>query len=166
MDAYTSVLLIHSVLRYALLAFAFIAVYRAFSGWVGNKPYTTTDNKVATFLIATVHSQLLLGLVLYGFLSPYVKMGLADMKAAMKTPLLRFWTVEHISLMIVAVVLFQLGRTLSKKATTDKAKHQRAAIFFTLALVTVFVMIPWPFYEGMAYFGKFNRSYWLSGSLF
>ena len=162
MDGYTSVLLVHSILRYALLLFAVVAIYRAFSGWFGNKPFTTTDNKVGAFLIGTVHSQLLLGLVLYGFLSPYVEIGLANMKAAMKTPIVRYWTVEHIFIMIIAVVLFQLGRTLSKKATTDKAKHQRAAIFFTIALILVFMMIPWPFYNGLPYFGESARSSYLT----
>jgi hypothetical protein len=55
-----------------------------------------------------------------------------------------------------------LGRTLSKKATTDKAKHQRAAIFFTIALILVFMMIPWPFYNGLPYFGESARSSYLT----
>jgi len=162
MEVYSTVLLIHSILRYVLLVFAIVAIYRAFSGWFGNKPFGAADNKIGAFLIGTVHTQLLLGLVLYGFLSPYVETGLSNMKAAMKAPLLRFWTVEHIAVMILAVVLFQLGRTLSKKATTDKAKHQRAAIFFTIALILVFMMIPWPFYNGLPYFGDFARSYYLT----
>ncbi len=162
MDTYSTVLLIHSVLRYALLLLAVVAIYRAFSGWLGNKPYAVLDNKIAVLLIGTVHAQLLIGLALYGFLSPYAKAGLADMKAAMKSSLLRYWTVEHIAIMIIAVVLFQLGRTLSKKATTDKAKHQRTAIFFTIALILVFMMIPWPFFQGLPYFGDFARSSYLT----
>lgn len=158
---YPYVLLIHSVLRYVLLGLAFFAIYRAWSGYLNNKPYEATDNKVSVFLIASVHTQLLLGLALYFLMSPYVSMGLADMKATMKNDLLRYWTVEHITTMILAVVLFQLGRTLSKKAKSDKAKHQRAAIFYTVALLLVFMMIPWPFYQGLPYFGEFGRSYWL-----
>jgi uncharacterized membrane protein YozB (DUF420 family) len=159
---YPYFLLVHSVLRYVLLLLAVYAIYRAWSGWLGNKPYEAADNKVSVFLIATVHTQLVLGLALYFFMSPYVKSGLADMKNAMKTDLLRFWTVEHFTAMFIAVILFQLGRTLSKKATADVAKHKKAAIFYTIALLLVFLMIPWPFYNGLAYFGEFARTSWLT----
>jgi len=159
---YPYFLLVHSVLRYVLLMLAVYAIYRAWSGWLGNKSYETADNKVSVFLIATVHTQLLLGLALYFFMSPYVKSGLADMKNAMKTDLLRYWTVEHITVMLIVVVLFQLGRTLSKKAATDIAKHKKAAIFYTIALLIVFLMIPWPFYQGLPYFGEFARTNWLT----
>jgi uncharacterized membrane protein YozB (DUF420 family) len=159
---YPYFLIIHSILRYALLLLAVYAIYRAWSGWLGKKPYKTTDNKVSVFLIASVHTQLVLGFVLYFFMSPYVKMGLADMKGAMKTDLLRYWTVEHITAMFIAVILFQLGRSFSKKASTDIAKHKNAAIFYTIALIIVFVMIPWPFYSNLAYFGEFARTSWLT----
>lgn len=134
--------IIHSLLRYALVFTALYAIYRAIVGWQTDKPYTSADNKASVFLIIFVHSQLLLGLVLYFFYSPYVK---PPMNVAMKIPELRFWKVEHISMMLIVVVLFQLGRTLSKKAIEDGAKHKKAAIFYTIAFVLMMASIPWPF---------------------
>jgi hypothetical protein len=159
---YPYALFIHSVLRYVLLLLAAYVIYRAWAGWLDNRPFMPTDNKTGLFLIALVHTQLLLGLALYFFMSPYVRSGLADMKSAMKNDLIRFWTVEHIFGMIVAVVLFQLGRTLSKKADQDIIKHKRAALFYIAALLIVFMMIPWPFFQGLPYFGGFARTGWLT----
>ena len=47
--------------------------------------------------------------------------------------------------MIVAVVLAHIGRSRSKKATDDRGKFKRAAIFFGLAMLAVLLAIPWPF---------------------
>ncbi len=159
---YAPTLLIHSALRYALIILASVAIYKAWTGWLSNKPYTAADNKISVFLIATVHLQLVIGLLMYFFMSPYVKQGLSNMKEAMSQSLIRYWTVEHIFVMIIVVVLFQLGRTLSKKASADKSKHQRAAIFYTIAFLLAFIMSPWPFYNGLAYFGEFARSSYLT----
>lgn len=138
---YDIIKILHSLFRYALVITALYAIFRAISGWQGNKPFESADNKASVFLIIFVHSQLLLGLTLY-FLSPWTS---APMNVAMKIPELRFWKVEHISMMVIAGALFQLGRSLSKKAATDLAKHKKAAIFYTIAFVLMIVSIPWPF---------------------
>ena len=94
--------------------------------------------------MVALHLQLVIGLMLY-FISPVVKAGLSDMGNAMKSPELRFWTVEHISLMIVAIALITVGRIVSKKTTDSVIKHKKTAIFFLLGLVLILVSIPWPF---------------------
>jgi hypothetical protein len=62
---------------------------------------------------------------------------MANMGLAMKEPALRFWTVEHAIVMILAVVLITIGRAKSKKAATDELKHKKGAIFYTLALLLI-----------------------------
>jgi hypothetical protein len=141
---YDSLLIIHSTLRYVALLFIVFAIIKSVSGWMGNKPFLATDKKMVTFSVIAVHTQLLIGLALY-FMSPVVKAGMADMVAAMKDKLLRFYTVEHIAMMMIAIVLITLGSALSKRAKTDLAKHKKVAIFFILALIIIFVSIPWPF---------------------
>ncbi len=66
------------------------------------------------------------------------------MGEAMKDASLRFWTIEHMAMMLIAVVLITLGNIRSKKAATDEAKHKQVAIFFILALLIIFAAIPWP----------------------
>ena len=62
----------------------------------------------------------------------------------MKTPQLRFWAVEHLSLMIAAIpVLAHVGRARAKRAGGVRA-HRLTVIFFGLALVAIMLGIPWP----------------------
>ena len=139
----TGLLHVHSLLRYVLLLLILISIVKSFNGWMGKKTYTAGDRKLTLFTMVSAHLQLVIGLILY-FISPNVKVGLADMGAAMKDPGLRFWTVEHIAMMLIAIVLITLGNSLSKRASDDTGKHKRVAIFFLLALIVIFMAIPWP----------------------
>ena len=50
---------------------------------------------------------------------------------------MRYFLVEHISMMILAAVFVQLGSTLSKKVDEDEGKHKRAAIWYTIGFVVL-----------------------------
>lgn len=126
----------HSGLRWLVLLFLVLATFKALAGWLGKKPYGKTDNLLAILLVSFTHIQAIVGVVFY-FMSDIAKAGMADMGAAMKEPALRFWTVEHAIIMILAVVFITIGRAKSKKAKTDEAKHKKGAIFYLLALLLI-----------------------------
>jgi len=88
----------------------------------------------------SIHIQLLLGLVLY-FLSPKVQF----VKEAMSEPILRFYTVEHILLMVVAIIFITLGRKKAEKQTLPARRHKMILRYYGLGLLIIFVAIPWPF---------------------
>lgn len=137
---YDILLILHSLLRYALVFAAVFAIYRAFTGWQNKLAYTALDNKASVFLVMFMHTQLVIGFLLYFVFSPF-----ASMAMDMKNPIIRFWKVEHIALMILAVVFFQVGRIVSKKAKEDVMKHKKAFIFYTIGFVILMAGIPWPF---------------------
>lgn len=141
---YTGLLHLHSALRYIVLILLVFAIIKAFAGWFGKKPYTGADDKLSLFTLISTHTQFLIGLILY-FISPIVQSALSDMGSAMKEPTLRFWAVEHITMMLLAVVMITIGRSSSKKMADAIKKHQRVAIFFLIALVLILAAIPWPF---------------------
>ena len=135
----------HSWTRWLVLILAIIVIFKAVSGWLGKKPFEKQDNILGASFVGSMHLQLLLGLLLYFVFSP---MGLnaistLGMGAVMKNAEMRYWAVEHISVMILAAVLAQVGRSLSKKAATDLEKHKKSAIFYGVALVLVLSRIPW-----------------------
>ena len=76
--------------------------------------------------------QLLIGLILY-FVSPFVKFG----SETMSDKATRYWTVEHLTAMLIAIVLITLARTTSKRMTDDSAKHKRLLIFNSIALIVI-----------------------------
>ena len=140
---YTGFLHLHDTLRWLLLLSLVITLVKYISGWLGNQPWKKTDNILGIVFTSLMDIQLLTGLVLYFFLSPITKLAMSDFGAAMKDPGLRFYAVEHFSMMLIAVVLVHIGRAKSKKAKTDSAKFKTATIFFLIALVVILAAIPW-----------------------
>jgi len=140
---YTGLLHLHNLMRYVVFILLIIAVFQSLQGWMSKKTYTTGNNKVSLFLLISSHLQLVIGLVLY-FISPIVEAARSDMGTAMKDAQLRFWAVEHIFAMILAIVLITLGRIMAKKATDDIIKFRRQSIYYLLALLLIFYAIPWP----------------------
>jgi hypothetical protein len=53
----------------------------------------------------------------------------ADLGSVMRTAPLRFWTVEHPTGMIAAVVLVHVGRVKARHGINGEVKHQRALTF-------------------------------------
>ena len=95
------------------------------------------------FFMISCDVQLLLGLLLYFGNGWFDKM--KDLGNNMKDPYNRFFTMEHLSVMLLAWVLVHIGRASVKRATTDAAKHKKMLIFFGTALILILVSIPWPF---------------------
>lgn len=137
---YEFLLNIHSILRWVLLFFLVVTIIKSLVGWFGNHPWRPVDNQLSILTLIFTHTQLIIGLILY-FISPIVKQGLSNMAEAMKIEQIRFYTVEHIAGMLVAIIIITVGRVLSKKRSIPKAKFRIVAIFFTLGLIIMILMI-------------------------
>ena len=144
-----TLLIIHSLLRWAILLTGIWAFVRALKGVNGKTPYTAADNKASLFFSISLDIQFLIGLLMYFITSPLVKTALSDMGTAMKDSALRFFAVEHTIMAIIALVLVHIGRSKVKKAGTDAQKHKKALIFYGLALLVILLLIPWPFREAL-----------------
>jgi cation transport ATPase len=83
--------------------------------------------------------------MLYIFLSPMASAFFSDVGNAMKEPALRFFGVEHIAGMIVAITILHIGRARSKKAGTPRLRHRRVWVSTLIALTVIAASIPWPF---------------------
>lgn len=142
----------HSGLRWVALLLLLITIFKAFSGMSGNKMYTAGDKKLALFTLISVHIQLVIGLILYITGKYYQKIETAD--ETMKS-LNRFFRMEHIATMVIAIALITIGYSKAKRASSDKAKFKTIAIFFTIGLILILAMIPWPFMQKFAAFKWF-----------
>ena len=143
---YGTVLTIHSWLRWATLLLAILATLNALlnrSDRVAPLPGRWWD----VLFMAFVDLQVLFGLMLYFGLSPFVAEGLTDLGAALRTPPVRFWTLEHAGWMTAAVVLVRIGRVLAMNAPTPAMQRLRRGGCFALALAAMLAGIPWPYLE-------------------
>ena len=150
------VLILHSLFRWAVLLFGFWTLLNAITGFFGKRTYTAGDNRSNLLFMVSCDIQLLIGLILY-FTNGWFDR-LKDLGNNMKDPANRFFTMEHMSLLIVAWVLVHIGRSAVKRADTDAAKHKKMLIFFGIALLLILVSIPWPFRQVIErpYFRWFN----------
>jgi hypothetical protein len=143
MNAYSIFLTIHSWTRWAVLITAVLAIVPALQGWSGGVAWTATKARFASWFVNATSIQLVIGLILYGALSPITLKAFSDFGAAMKDRVSRFWAVEHMVMMLIAVALVHIGSGRIRKGADDKAKHRAAAIFFTIAFVVIMASIPW-----------------------
>ncbi|MCS6911157.1 MAG: hypothetical protein NZM11_11430, partial [Anaerolineales bacterium] len=107
---YPAFLMIHSVLRWLVLVAAVATAGKALAGWLGKQPFTKLDDRLGLVFTIVMDAQLVIGLILYVFLSPLTQSAFQNMDAAMSDVTLRFFVVEHLGLMVVAVVLTHIGR--------------------------------------------------------
>lgn len=143
---YQGMLHLHSVLRWVILILLLIAVYKSIAG--KNKPFTSGHRRTGLFLMITADIMLLVGI--YQWIAG--PMGLKSiqlngMSVVMKNSVLRFFAVEHLVGMLIAIILIHIGYSYSKKDIPDSVKHKRAFLFYGLALLIILIFIPWPFRE-------------------
>jgi len=135
----------HSILRWAVLLFGLYAITKSVRGIIHKQDYTPQHNMAATLFVASVHMQILIGLLLY-IANGYAG-NLSNMGEIMGDALLRFFTVEHTLAMIIAAVIIQIGRSKSKKTIDIAQKHKTSLIFFSIGIILILAMIPWPFMD-------------------
>lgn len=148
---HTGMLHLHSVLRWLVLLVALWAIIKMAAGRSGNKPFTASDKKPALFFLIFMDLQLLVGLYLY-FSSPV--WGFASLKnnatgTVMKDAAMRFFVIEHLVTMLIALILVHVGYSATKKAATDQKKFNKAFWCFLIALIVILASIPWPFREAL-----------------
>lgn len=145
METFSNILIsAHSGWRWIVLVLLIAAVVKMHMGWKGNKVFTKGDYKLALFAMIAYHIQFLFGLLLY-FVSPKV----VFIEGMMKNSMLRFFALEHLVMMLIAMVLITMGHVKAKKKDNDKAKFKTVAIFYTVALIVILAAIPWPFREAL-----------------
>jgi len=141
---YAIVLILHSLVRWLVILAGLLAAARGISGWRSRRPWTLSDERAGFWFITALDLQFLLGLLLYGVLSPITRAAFGDFGAAMRDSVARFWAVEHVTGMVIGVAIAHIGRSRLHKTGDDVRRHRLAALFFTLSLLVILASIPWP----------------------
>jgi len=132
----------HSGWAYLALLVLVIAVVNSLIGMFSKKEFTSTDRKIALLALIAIHTQLIVGIILY-FVSPN---GLNMIKAVGMSGLTtesRLLALEHPLINIIAIVLITIGWSKHKKLIASEAKFKTFAIFYGLGLVLILSRIPW-----------------------
>lgn len=138
---YSTVLFVHSWLRWIVLGLLVACVARSLRGG------EFKSARLRTLAVASLDAQVLLGVILYG-IGPMTPRSKEAFSAYMKIAPLRFFTVEHGFMMLVALAVLHVFSAKSRRAETDERRHRLLLIGASIALVAILAGIPWP---GLSY---------------
>lgn len=140
---------LHSALRWILLVLLVVAILQAYKGRKTDIPFADLGRKSALFTLIAMDMQLLLGLILY-FAGPWGIKNISNngMGVVMKDSYARFFAMEHLVGMLLAILLIHIGFAKSKRGADEKKKHQTIFIYYLIALLLILASIPWPFRAG------------------
>jgi|TARA_B100002003_G_scaffold162166_1_gene150535 uncharacterized membrane protein (DUF485 family) len=139
------ILILHSLLRWAAIAFGLVAIGRAAAGLT--KTPTTwieSDAKFSRLFAISLDVQMLLGILMYLFFSTITTSAFQNMGEAMGNSVVRFWIVEHPTIMLVALVFAHIGVARARKMVNPNAKHRTTLIFLGISLALILIGTPWP----------------------
>lgn len=147
----TGMLHLHSILRWLVLIVALWAIIKMAAGMNGNKVFTASDKRPGLFYLIIIDLQLLVGLYLY-FVGPwgYKNIQNQGFGQVMKSSYDRFFALEHVVGMAIALILVHIGYAVTKKMDIpDKNKFTKGFWFYLIALIFILAFIPWPFRENL-----------------
>lgn len=130
----------HSGLRYVVIALLLAAIFQALAKRRSGDVYPE-KNKIALYAFMATHVQLLLGLILYLFLSDWVVFD----ENTMSSKINRFYTVEHITGMLIGIAVITIGYIKAKRQAGINKGWKTIATYYGIGLLIIIAMIPWPF---------------------
>lgn len=134
----------HSILRWFVLGSLLYSIFRAYKGYSLQLPFSKTDNSVRHWTATIAHIQLIFGILIY-VQSPIVKYFWKNFKEGIQNTEIAFFGILHIFLMLVSIILITIGSALAKRKATDRDKFKTMLLWFSIALLIIFIAIPWPF---------------------
>jgi hypothetical protein len=137
-------LTLHSFIRWLVLLSLLYAIFRAYKGYTYKLIFNKMDDAVRHWTATFSHIQLIIGITIY-FKSPIVKLiGFGNEGSNFISEHL-FFKAVHISMMIFAVIIITIGSAKAKRMEHDTQKFKTMLIWFSIALIIIFIAIPWPF---------------------
>jgi hypothetical protein len=139
----SQVLGLHNLVRWFVIAVGLYATVRFWRGWLQRGTWGSADESAARLYVIAVDVQFLVGVILYAAFSPLTRKAFTDMGAAMRDAPVRYYVVEHVVMMLAAIVIAHIGSARLKRATGDAAKFQTAALWFGVSIAAILGFVPW-----------------------
>lgn len=127
-----------------MLGFLLYAIYRASIGYFKNVLFTKADDSVRHWTATVAHIQLMLGIIVFTN-SPVAKGYWVSGRALLQDFDTTFFGLIHSIMMLTSVVILTIGSALAKRTTADRDKFRIMFLWFSVALLIIFIAIPWPF---------------------
>lgn len=142
---YAFLLGLHNMTRWLVLISGVLAIAVAAWGLFAKREWNGVDKAVGVTFTSIFGVQVVLGLILY-FVSPLYGVwafGALDVAEGSARVQLIFFSMYHITMMLIALVVAQLGYSRGKRAAASRQGFRRALLGYTLGFVLMFLAIPW-----------------------
>lgn len=141
---YQTLTVYHSLLRWLVLLSLILSLITACTGLWKRRSFSKADNAIRHWTATIAHIQLIAGILLYAQ-SPITRFFREHNAEARQQFDITFFSVIHAILMLIAIILITIGSSLSKRQNSDRDKFRTMALWYALALLIIFIAIPWPF---------------------
>lgn len=95
-------------------------------------------------VLISLDFQITFGLILY-YYSPIPSYFWKNLPETMKEREIRFFGLEHLTVMLIAAIIIHLGILKSTKKITDKEKYKTLIVWMVIGLILIISSIPWSF---------------------
>ncbi len=143
---YTGVLNFHSILRWCFLLLLAINIIRSL--FPTTKHYNGENLNWGRWLLVATYFNLATSIYLYLF----GRYGITLLKHEgyqysdiFNIPYLRFWLVEHPSMMLLSMIIIGVANRISRSKSLLDNKYRMMSILYIMALCIILAAIPWPF---------------------
>lgn len=144
---YGPLLTLHSYLRWVVILLGLVVIVRSLHGRSRLGWWGPDDARAGLLYTSSLDLQVFIGFVLYLLYSPLTIGAVRNLGVAMADRTLRFWTIEHGVMMLLALVVAHIGRARVRNAREDRRRYTRAAIYYSVSWLLVLAATPWPFFS-------------------
>ena len=137
----TGLLHLHNLLRWIILILLLVSIYQAFSKKAGLA-------KTSLWLLISAHITLVIGIYQWATserVGYVILKNMGSFGAVMKNGFARFWVVEHLTGMLIAIILITIARGKAKRLN-----YKAASVLYIIALILILAVVPWPFRSEIA----------------
>lgn len=140
---YTGLLHSHSGLRYLVITVLGLVALKAIVSMLTKSSFKPLDKTLALITLILTHIQFTIGLILLFVSAKFQWFKDYSASEIMADSEIRFWSVEHPLVMILAVAAVTIGYSKMKKASDSRSKFKMLAMFFTIAFAFIMLVLPW-----------------------
>lgn len=129
--------IIHYIISATFLLIALVLIYRSVNGITRDANYTFFDKVLSSIFMINLYLQLIFGLLLFSNLGSSLGYDYVSADGTVSVVAKRFWPVEHIVLMIFALLIANLGFIFSNKSKESKSKHKKVLVYYCLSMLLI-----------------------------
>jgi hypothetical protein len=129
--------LLHMSTSVTFLVITIWLYIRSFNGIFKDKPYMRLDKILSYGFIISLYLQLIFGVILFSNLESDTGFNYLSADKSLKIVSKRLWPLEHIVLMLFALIIANLGLFITINSRSDKSKYRYSLIYYSVSILLI-----------------------------